>query len=690
MGHPNYTLEDLRAGVLASILFASVGFAPGYLAGWLTDCFEFRRRTLSTKLLLAVALSISISPILCYWTGWLLGSAGIPLFAAVCTVVAAVLLARELRTNSDLGARTTRIGFAIVAGWVVVCIASLADLQLGDRLYYSTVGHDYSVRAAMTAAISRSGVRPANPFFLPDAPAPLRYHHFFYILCSAVDRFGGALVDAKQSLTGGAVWAGIGLIAMVPLYLRFFCGLSGELARQRSLLGIALLAVTGLDLLPALLFMKFSGSVTADIDWWNSPIYSWVDTVLWAPHYIVSLVCCLTGFLLLWCAPDGRRGWISGVLAGLAFASAAGAAIYIAMVFGAFLAVWMLRSAIGRRTSELMLFAGAGIMAALLAIPHLLTLIPHGSPVSPAASPASPAGASLPFALWVRTFRVAEVIMSSSQVSTAWQNIVQTLLLPLNYFMEFGFFAIVAFLTWQSYRRRPLARHQAALAVMAVTTLLIVTFVRSSVIAYNDLGMRGILVLQFVLLLWAVELRPRWREFDSGLKLLAAICVLIGVSGSVYEVCLLRAFPLLADRGKIDMPEWMSPDRNLGRRTMAMRRAYSALQGLPANAVLQSNPDIPTDDYFFGLYGNRQTAAANRSCSSTFGGPEQLCAPLLASISPLFRPSPTKPANAPDRVTVLLFKDNDPVWADKSNWIWRVNPIYENDGVRVIDSKAQP
>ena len=687
MVHPNYTLEDLGAGLLASILFASVAFAPGYVAGWLTDCFEFRNRTLPTKLLLAIALSISISPILCYWTGWLIGNEAIPVFAAISTAAVVALLTREFRRRGDLGDRTTRIGFAIVAAWVLVCIASLADLQIGDRLYYSTVGHDYSVRSAMTAAISRSGVRPANPFFLPEAPAPLRYHHFFYILCSAVDRLGGSLIDAKQSLTGGAVWAGIGLMAIIPLYLRFFCGLSGYLARRRSLLGIGLLAVTGLDLLPALLFMKFSGTVTADLDWWNSPIFSWVGTVLWAPHYVVSLISCLTGFLLLWCAPSGRSRLISGVLAGLAFASAAGAAIYIAMVFGVFLVAWMIWSALHRRNSELLLFAGAGIAAALLAIPHLLTLIPHHSQPSPAAPPGA---GGLPFALWVRTLRVAEIVMSSSQVSPAWQNAVQTLLLPFNYFMEFGFFAIVAILTWQSYRRKPIAPHQAALALMALPTLLIVTFVRSSVIAYNDLGMRGVLVLQFVLVLWALELRPKWSEFDKGLKLLASICLLLGACGSFYEVGLLRVFPVLADTGKIDMPEWMCADRNLGRRTMAMRRAYTALQNLPLNAVIQSNPDLPTDDYFFGLYGNRQTAAANRACDSSFGGPEELCAPLVSRISPLFRPSSTKPAGAPANLTVLLFKDNDPIWADKRNWIWRVNPVFETDGVRVIGFKAQP
>jgi len=36
-------------------------------------------------------------------------------------------------------------------------------------------------------------------------------------------------------------------------------------------------------------------------------------------------------------------------------------------------------------------------------------------------------------------------------------------------------------------------------------------------------------------------------------------------------------------------------------------------------------------------------------------------------------------------ITALLFKDTDPVWKDKSSWIWKTHPLLSNDFVRVIE-----
>ena len=77
-------------------------------------------------------------------------------------------------------------------------------------------------------------------------------------------------------------------------------------------------------------------------------------------------------------------------------------------------------------------------------------------------------------------------------------------LLPLNYALEFGFFFFVAGVKWRQYRvgDEPLSRQDAACLTMLVTSTLICTFLRSSVIGNNDLGWRGFLPAQFVLLLW--------------------------------------------------------------------------------------------------------------------------------------------------------------------------------------------
>lgn len=677
MTHPNYTLEDLRAGALAGILFASVAFAPGYVIGWSTNVLTFRDRKLSTKLLLATACSIAVSPIACYWIGWLCGAVGLKIFAALSSLGALVLLSNDLQRRNDLGSRASKIGMLIVFGWVLLCVASLVDLQIADRLYFSPVAHDYSIRAAMTDAIGRTGVRPMSPFFLPHGPVPLRYHHFWYILCSIVDQLGGNLVTARQSLIGGAVWAGIGLIAIVPLYLRFFCEVTRDVVQRRSLFGIGLLAVTGLDLIPVLILMVFAGSVQVDMEWWNSPVASWLGSILWAPHYIACLVACLTGFLILW---RGSLHWgRSLVLAGTAFASSVGLSVYVSLVFAVFLGVWTLRAAIGGRRKECLMFIAAGAVAVLLALPHLQTLFSPGS-----------ATASAPIAIWVRTFRIAEIIMSEGHVDPWRRAVVHLLLLPLNYFLEFGAFAVVAVLTLKRLRHmQALPRHEAALALMATTSLVMATFLRSNVITINDLGVRGILIAQFALLLWTVELRQEWATLTGGVRNTLLICLSIGAAGSLYQAGMLRISPVLADRGYVSMPDWLSADRRLGQRTMAMRVTYSALQTLlPRNAVVQSNPDSSFDDYFFGLYGNRQTAAANSTCDVGFGGSASDCAAVIARISPLFSDSLTKPAHGLEGLDALIFKNTDPAWKNRASWIWRVSPLFENELVRVIPVTA--
>jgi len=36
-------------------------------------------------------------------------------------------------------------------------------------------------------------------------------------------------------------------------------------------------------------------------------------------------------------------------------------------------------------------------------------------------------------------------------------------------------------------------------------------------------------------------------------------------------------------------------------------------------------------------------------------------------------------------ISALLFKDTDPVWKDKSSWIWTSHPLLTNNFVRVIE-----
>src|SRR6185312_10303132 len=317
----DYTASDLLGVGAGFLLFALFAFAPGYTFGWLSNVFEFRRRRLATRIAAAVPLSIGLTPIAAYFL-WRWSLPLVWIVFGACGIICAVLLVRDARV---LRLNLTRAGWlvaAIAAGWLVIAAFSLVDLQIGNRLYFPFSAHDLGTHTAFAAALARDGVPPHNPFFFAGQPAPLRYHYFWYISCGLVDRLSGFSIGARLSVIAGILWAGLGLFGVIALYLRFFQEKGGEQIERRTLIGVSLLGITGLDILPTLLFNAASGQISPSIEWWNEQISAWVTTILWAPHDVAALVAGLTGFLLAWEGarqPQWRQRIAATVGAGMAF-----------------------------------------------------------------------------------------------------------------------------------------------------------------------------------------------------------------------------------------------------------------------------------------------------------------------------------------------------------------------------------
>jgi hypothetical protein len=245
---------------------------------------------------------------------------------------------------------------------------------------------------------------------------------------------------------------------------------------------------------------------------------------------------------------------------------------------------------------------------------------------------------------------------------------------------------------------RTLSEAQKALWVMSGSCLVMILFVRSTVIGANDLAWRGSMILQFVLLLWAaVYLTDRFsthREaparglsdqqlFDATLYLLLAI----GGASTLYQLGMLRVYALLSERHHwTDFMQLANGDD-----TFAVRSAYAELNLVePANAIVQYNPEstISTDMLVYSRY---QQADAGGGCLTPFGGSMAQCAPVQASLQAIFDPrSSHSPSKAEVdkicqalQINVLLANDLDPIWKRRDSWVWQDTPIIQSEFVRI-------
>src|SRR6185437_9534528 len=241
-------------------------------------------------------------------------------------------------------------------------------------------------------------------------------------------------------------------------------------------------------------------------------------------------------------------------------------------------------------------------------------------------------------------------------------------------------------------RGRAFSRQELALVTMAATSILICTFLRSSVIGCNDLGWRGFLIAEFILLLMGVEIFSERHILAKGDRAILTLFFVIGAAGTVCDLALTRTYPILADAGIVPPLDWMSPDRNYGERTYAARAAYEWLRtATPENAAVQFNPKVVFQETTEMLYASRRVAAADLTCSAVFGGSARDCAPIVDRANALYAPGgDLHDACSSLRVGVVIAKDTDAVWTDRRSWVWREPPMFANSYVRLFSCGATP
>ena len=237
-----------------------------------------------------------------------------------------------------------------------------------------------------------------------------------------------------------------------------------------------------------------------------------------------------------------------------------------------------------------------------------------------------------------------------------------------------------------------LGANELAAWTLIMACFLIGTFLRSSTISTNDLGIRCFLPAQLVLLLWAAPTVHDWWFGGARRSVRPWICgalatlLILGTLGTAYEVFMIRMAPVLYDRWQIADPGWLDTDQQGGKRTYALRGLYESLnEQLPASAVIQPNPlarNLVPD----ALYSGHDFAAGGPDCGTALGGDRSACDQRVRGLRALFEFDGTGLADAcrDYGIDVVIAKDTDPEWHNPSSWIWSQRPIVANNYVRAF------
>ncbi|MBK9210714.1 MAG: hypothetical protein IPL71_21500 [Anaerolineales bacterium] len=487
-----------------------------------------------------------------------------------------------------------------------------------------------------------------------------------------IDTIGGQYVDARAALNASSAWAGLGLMASVALYLRQRNANRGGADWRSARIGVALLAVSGLDVFPATLLMLRTGLVIGSIDVWNTWIPSWIASVLWVPHHVASLIAGLTAMMLAHSAREKStvKQFIIMTVAGFGLASALGLSMYVTFVFVIFWGFWLIAILIQKTDRGLILpMVFSGVVAILLASPFIIGLFQSG---------AGGAG-QFPITFEVRSFLQLESFVKDWPLIA--RSLVMLVVLPINYLFELGFFFMAGLYWFKIKNKETLYSNFFYLAEMLLlaAAFFIGSCLRSTLITSNDLGWRAWLPGQFILLIWGVDVltslvftyQPVASLAGEARKNRSLLLIFfsIGVLTSVTDAVLLRAaWPVMTGA-------------DVTRKYYSARLAYDYLRDyIPANVVTQNNP-LNFIDRPSGLYGTHQMVISDRT---SYGVPIDIFNDLSGEVGKLFAAKNMTDWKAVDQICqeylidVLIIEDSDLIWDSVPLLTMQRPPLYKN------------
>jgi hypothetical protein len=741
----NFTMLDIFGILHVLPFFALIFLAPGYCLGRVSNVLGFRQRGAAEQWLLSMGISIVVMPIaINLLSRWFSLNVTVTLCWIVAIIATGDLFLRWRRPGFSVTLHPHRstaaaIGLAIL--WVVICLLSLPDLQLGHRLYSTAAVADLGVRNAFVASAMHGGAPPANPFFFPGSIVKLRYYYYWYVMTAVPAVAAG--VQPRAALFASSIWSGWILAAVATLFLKHFYGVRRHI-RTATVVAMALVGVTGLDILPIiLLYLKYR-IVFSDMEVWDTDqVTSWTNSLLWVPHHVAATSACMLGFVFLWHAGrpsehPAKQRVLLAILAATGFASAAGLSVYVTFAFALFLFAAALFWLVTRRFNTVGLYIGVGALVLLLSTGYLhdLRTVAQAGNATPGLEAVTKQS---PFFATLGLRQLPPTLMPTLRHAVHDSKLANILLRPFLLvpvmFLELGFFFLVAVRQGRRDWLQPgihTAAGQAAPVrrdirwltwLMLASGLWVALMMRSTVITNNDLSFRGVEVAQFILLIWgAAQLAgDRLETHDLGtspetsrrtdppprrrIGWLAGSLLFLGGISSAYQLVMLRFYLLGSDRYNWTNP--VIPQSEFGNRfgsiNQQLRDAYSSLDRvLPPSAKVQfgAAPKLGLQHLFYSRY--QELEGMFPDCGTDFGGSRAECFHLDARIAPIF--GVAEPPPGTDRsnfkvvyvptlktagdvyslcrdlgIDALIVTGEDPVWNEPHGWPHQMKPVFASD-----------
>jgi hypothetical protein len=686
----NFTLLDIFGILRVLPFFALIFLAPGYCLGRVSNVLGFRQRGAAEQWLLSMGISIVVMPIaLNLSSRWFSLNVTVTLCWILAIIATGDLFLRWRRRGFSVTLHPRRstaaaIGFVIL--WAVICLLSLPDLQLGHRLYSTAAVADLGVRNAFVASAMHGGAPPANPFFFPGSIVKLRYYYYWYVMTAVPAVAAG--VQPRAALFASSIWSGWILAAAAALFLKHFYGVRRHI-RTASVVAMALVGVTGLDILPIiLLYLKYR-IVFSDMEVWDTDqVTSWTNSLLWVPHHVAATSACMLGFVFLWHAgrPSehvAKQRVLLAILAATGFASAAGLSVYVTFAFALFLFAAALFWLVTRRFNTVGLYIAVGALVLLLSAGYLHDLRTVAPKTGDAAPGIEAPTKQPPFFATLGLRQLPPTLMPALRHAVHDSKLANILLRPFLLvpvmFLELGFFFLVAVRQGRRDWGQPGIHAAASQAtpvrrdigdirwltwLMLASGLWVAVMMRSTVITNNDLSFRGVEIAQFILLIWGaaqlagdraethdLETSPETRRLTGtnrfGIGWLAGSLLVLGGISSAYQLVMLRFYLLGSDRYNWTNP--VIPQSEFGNRfgpiNQQLRDAYSSLDRvLPPSAKLQfgAAPKLGLQHLFYSRY--QELEGMFPDCGADFGGTRNECFHLDARIAPIFGIAEPPPA----------------------------------------------